>query len=206
MLDTERIAKRTFDETCTEYNLLFDTAIYLSCIGSNLQRTADILEKSYSAFPKKAFMAAWNERYVQEAILKPVPIKDGVIAFLKFLNASGIPCAVATSSPQKNATLKLEHSGLIDHFQTLTFGDQVRQSKPDPEIYVTAAQKLGVAPANCLALEDSDNGVRAAVAANMLVYQIPDLAQPSDAVKLLGHRIALSVKDVHMDFKSEMKS
>jgi HAD superfamily hydrolase (TIGR01509 family) len=202
LLDTERIAKRTFIETCAAHNIAFNEAVYARCVGSNLSRTADILQSAYPDFPRKLFMAYWNELYVQEAILKPVPIKEGVLDFLNFLKGNSIPCAIATSSPQKNATLKLEHSGLIDYFSALTFGDQVSISKPHPEIYLTAAQRLGVPPTKCLALEDSDNGVRAAVGANMLVYQIPDLLQPSEDVKSLGHRITASVANVHADFKS----
>ncbi len=202
LLDTERIAKRTFIETCSAHNITFNEATYARCVGSNLSRTADILQSAYPDFPRNLFMADWNDLYVQEAILKPVPIKEGVLDFLNFLKTKNIPCAVATSSPQKNAKLKLEHSGLIDYFSALTFGDQVSISKPHPEIYLTAAHRLGIAPTKCLALEDSDNGVRAAIGANMLVYQIPDLLQPSEEVKSLGHRIVVSVSTVHTDFES----
>ncbi|WP_025897431.1 HAD family hydrolase [Sneathiella glossodoripedis] len=200
LLDTERIAKRTFQETCVHFNVPFEDEIYSRCVGSNLVRTADILSASYPEFPKKPFMQAWNELYVQEAILKPVPVKQGVREFLNYLNENHIPCAVATSSPQKNATLKLEHSELIDYFQALTFGDQVSSSKPHPEIYLTAASRLGIAATHCLALEDSDNGVRAAVAADMLVYQVPDILEPSPETLALGHRVVPSVADVHRDF------
>ncbi|MCV5335454.1 HAD family hydrolase, partial [Escherichia coli] len=61
--------------------------------------------------------------------------------------------------------------------------------KPDPEIYLLAANRLDVEPSQCLAFEDSNNGVRAAVAANMVTYQIPDLVEPCDEVKQFGHAI-----------------
>jgi len=75
-------------------------------------------------------------------------------------------------------------------------GDQVERSKPDPEIYLCAAARLGVEPRHCLALEDSDNGVRAAVAAGMHVAQVPDLVRPSPELLRLGHQVFESLTEV----------
>ena len=68
--------------------------------------------------------------------------------------------------------------------------------KPHPEIYLLAAERLGVAPETCLAFEDSNNGIRASMAANMISFQIPDLVEPCDEVKALGHTISPSLHDV----------
>lgn len=200
MLDTERIAKWTFIETCADFDLAFDEAVYASCVGSNLTRTANILENHFTGFKRKAFMGHWNEKYVENAILKPVPVKNGVKAFLTYLKKSAIPCAVASSTPEVNALRKLENAGLLDFFSALAFGDQVTDSKPHPEIYLTAAARLNVNPERCAALEDSDNGVRAAVNANMLVFQVPDLLHPSAEVLSLGHHVVPTVGHVHQHF------
>jgi beta-phosphoglucomutase-like phosphatase (HAD superfamily) len=72
----------------------------------------------------------------------------------------------------------------------------VKSSKPHPDIYVKAAEVLGARPQKCLALEDSENGVRSAIGAGMTVIQIPDMVQPSPTLRSLGHIILKSLHDV----------
>ncbi|WP_169566657.1 HAD family hydrolase [Sneathiella limimaris] len=205
MLDTERVAKRTFIESCTHFGLTYDEKVYHSCIGSNLERTAQILETNMPGFQKNPFMTDWNERYVENAVHKPVPLKEGVLDFLNYLSDSGIKCAVASSTPEINAVRKLENAGLIDFFSALVFGDHVANSKPHPEIYLTAAQKLNINPTHCAALEDSNNGVKSAHAADMLVFQIPDMVDPTDEVRSLGHSIMPTVSHVHRLFLDQSR-
>ena len=84
----------------------------------------------------------------------------------------------------------------MEKFVAIVGGDQVQKSKPHPDIYFKAAAILGVTPKNCLALEDSENGVRSAVSAGMTVVQIPDLVQPSLDLRGLGHIVLGSLRDV----------
>jgi beta-phosphoglucomutase-like phosphatase (HAD superfamily) len=86
--------------------------------------------------------------------------------------------AVATSTDTSRAEQKLAEAGLRRHLHAVVGGDQIERSKPEPDIYLRAACLLGAQPSVCLALEDSENGVRAAVAAGMTVVQIPDLIAP----------------------------
>jgi beta-phosphoglucomutase-like phosphatase (HAD superfamily) len=85
---------------------------------------------------------------------------------------------------------------LLDYFEIVIGGDQVERGKPDPDIYLKAASALSAAPSKCLALEDSTNGVKAAVAAGMTVVQIPDLVQPNEELLQLGHIVLSSLADV----------
>ena len=91
---------------------------------------------------------------------------------------------------------KLRLTGVLDYFDTLVTGDEVRRGKPDPEHYVVAAARLGVAPETCWALEDSENGVRSALSAGCRVYQIPDLVPVSASVSHLGQTVLSSLVDV----------
>ena len=74
---------------------------------------------------------------------------------------------------------RLEHSGLGRYFQAVVTGDQVSKSKPDPEIYRAACQRLDVSPAKAVAVEDSPNGIRSALSAGMSAVMIPDLIPSS---------------------------
>jgi len=125
----------------------------------------------------------------------PIPLKDGAAELLACLAELEIPVAVATSTESRRAMRKLEAVGILTHFKAIVGGDQVRNSKPHPDIYLRAAQILGVRPTKCLALEDSENGVRSAADA-VTVIQIPDIVQPSTALRSLGHTILQSLHDV----------
>ncbi len=202
LLDTERLSLTTYQEACERFQTDYDQDLYYSLIGCNMRRIEQVLSGALTGVPFQAFMTHWRTRYHEEAVEKPVPLKTGVLPFLTYLEKQQIPCAVATSTALDKATRKLTNAGIIGYFKTFATGDQVRNSKPDPEIYLLAAERLGFKPETCLALEDSDNGVRAAHAANMTVFQIPDLVPPSDAVKSLGHRIIPSLTEVETLFKS----
>jgi beta-phosphoglucomutase-like phosphatase (HAD superfamily) len=104
--------------------------------------------------------------------------------------------AIATSSRTEHAVEKLRQAGLLERFRTVIGADQVQKPKPDPEVYLRAAQYLGVDPWDCLAVEDSEYGVRAAHAAGMTVIQVPDMTQPTADLRALGHIVLASLKEV----------
>jgi beta-phosphoglucomutase-like phosphatase (HAD superfamily) len=104
--------------------------------------------------------------------------------------------AVATSSRTEHAREKLRQAGLLDRFRIVIGADQVHRPKPDPEVYLKVAEFLGVEPRSCLALEDSEYGVRAAHAAGMTVVQVPDMIQPTADLRALGHIVLESLKEV----------
>ncbi len=197
LLDTERIAISTFIEACREYHFEPDLGVYHQCIGTTYEKAQEILISGHGKdFPSQAVWESWEKRYDNETLSKPVPLKEGSISLLQFLERQGTTKAVVTSSRQSYALAKLTNSGILGFFSIVLCGDQISKSKPDPEIYRTACQRLGENPAACLALEDSDNGVRSAIAAGLQVIQVPDLKQPSSAVRALGHRIVNSLAEV----------
>ena len=144
----------------------------------------------------------WRVRYTAVVKHQAIPVKEGVIELLEWLKANKTPMAVATSTQHDIAIKKLELAGLDGYFDVLATGCEVEHGKPHPEIYFLAAERLGIAPEVCLAFEDSNNGTHAAVAANMITYQIPDLVEPSAEVIKLGHQILPSMIDVLVDLKN----
>lgn len=206
LLDSERIALKMFLQVCEGLGVTPNREAYLSCIGSNAARTRQLLMDGHSPeFPFEKVMNLWEEAYQKEAFEKPVPLKTGVVSLLTFLTEAGIPLAVATSTAFDKACIKLGKAGLIDYFRVIVAGDQVKQSKPEPEIYQKAARELKLETAHCLALEDSDNGVKAAHAAGMEVFQIPDLVAPGKSVKALGHPVLSSLLEVQEELEKRLK-
>lgn len=102
--------------------------------------------------------------------------KPGARELLDYIRLHNIPCAIASSSPQSIIEAVVETQGWGDFVQVRLSAELVAKGKPAPDVYLEAAHRLGFQPADCLALEDSPNGARAAVAAGMTCYAVPDLS------------------------------
>jgi beta-phosphoglucomutase family hydrolase len=96
--------------------------------------------------------------------IEPLP---GVVALLEDLKRAGIPCAIGTSTPRANVECVLEITGLGGFFQDIAASEDVSRGKPDPEVFLKAAAKLGAEPSTCVVIEDAHVGIRAAKAAGM---------------------------------------
>jgi HAD superfamily hydrolase (TIGR01509 family) len=169
----------------------------MQCIGANAKKTDEILSDALShqtEYP--SFKAAWRNRYKSIMENQSIPLKPGVIEILKDIKSRRQNIALATSTETPQAQIKLKNAGISKYFDTVIGGDQVSRSKPAPDIFLRAAEEFNVTPQNCLVLEDSENGVNAAIKAGMKVIQIPDLIEPSAAFRQQGHIILKSLLNV----------
>ena len=114
-----------------------------------------------------------------------VPKKPGLDELLAWLDEQHIPMAVASSSRMDVIQRNLDNWGMRSYFSVLASGQQVTRSKPDPEIFLLAAEKLGVTPGHALVLEDSYNGVRAGAAGGFVTVMVPDLLPADDEMRRL---------------------
>ena len=115
--------------------------------------------------------------------------KPGLDELLDYLDENGIIKAVATSTPQKKAFETLEKTDLLKRFDYIITGDMVSRSKPEPDIFLKACETAGVAPDNSLVLEDSHNGLMAAVNGGMRCILIPDLALLSQEDRNVAYQV-----------------
>ena len=176
LLDTETLSFDTFIATATRYDLVFGIDDYRDMIGLNAATGIDVLRAMLPThMDAVAFKNEWLDVY-RQLLLDEVPVKAGAHAFLASLHQIDMPRAVATSSSGQKARAILQKTGLMHYIQHVTGGDEVPAGKPAPDVYLDAARKLGIDTGDCLALEDSNNGTTAALAAGMTVIQIPDLA------------------------------
>ncbi|MEM7597167.1 MAG: HAD family phosphatase [Pseudomonadota bacterium] len=190
LLDTERLCLDAFVQARRAFSLPDSPDIYLSCVGMHAMACTEIMTKSLNDTARlDDFNREWDRR-IDEAIEEGVPVKTGAIELLQILTENGHPLAVATSTRTTTALKRLEGCGLHSYFKSVVGGDQVSKHKPDPEPYQAAAASLGFHAQDCIAFEDTDTGVRSAVASGAMTVQVPDLVPPSEAVRALGHLIA----------------
>ncbi|MEM7490547.1 MAG: HAD family phosphatase [Pseudomonadota bacterium] len=188
LLDSEGLYLEGFRRARTATGIDADDALFRRLIGMNNESGGRVLRDALGD-AADAFADAWS-RASGELLAEPIPPKPTVLASLQALTAVGLPLIVATSTRRELAVTRLRRAGLSAYLPDLVGGDQVSRGKPHPEIYETAAARLGLSPHVCAAFEDSENGVRSAVAAGMVVTQVPDLVPPSEDLLALGHRVA----------------
>jgi HAD superfamily hydrolase (TIGR01509 family) len=180
MLDTEGMSRVAWERTLAERGYTISNEQYLELIGITV---ADVEKKMRQWYgPEIPFESIYARKIalVDETIASQgIPQKPGLLAFLAFVDSLGWRKAVATSTGRERAIYKLKVTDLESRFDAVVGGDEAKHGKPAPDIFLLAAQRLGVPPEHCLALEDSDPGVLAARAAGMQVIIIPDLKQPS---------------------------
>jgi HAD superfamily hydrolase (TIGR01509 family) len=197
LLDSERVALACFAQAAQALGVAWPEALGLSLVGLNVaDSNRRILAALGEDFPIDALRAGFDERYDGAVRRGEIPLKPYVRELLDYLEAQRIPCAVATSTRRVRAETKLAHAQLLPRFKALACGDEVRRGKPAPEIFELAARQLGVEPRDCLALEDSNAGVRAAMSASMRVVMLPDLLRPDADIRRLGVACVDSLKDV----------
>ncbi|MDQ0033425.1 HAD superfamily hydrolase (TIGR01509 family) [Variovorax boronicumulans] len=123
------------------------------------------------------------------------PIKPGAAEFLAALRRRGTRCAVASSSTSAQIQACLGSLDVLHHFEAFAGGDEVARAKPDPALYLLAASRLGVDPAQCIAFEDSENGAKAALAAGLSVVIVPDLKHPPASIVEQAFHVLASLND-----------
>ncbi|MFK8083833.1 MAG: HAD family hydrolase [Granulosicoccus sp.] len=196
LINSERLSLQAFQDNCDNFEIGDQLDLFMQLLGTNRATTQSILAQQLDpAIHWQSFLQQWDDRY-HTLTSNGVPLMKGVVKLLDYLEERNIPVAVATSTNTDKARIKLEQSRILHRFQTVTGGEQVDNGKPAPDIYELAAQSVGVEPAHCVALEDSANGVRAAVSARMHAIQIPDMAAPDEALLALGHTVLDSLDDV----------
>ena len=189
LLDTEKVAQRAFFSSCERVDFFchIDDYAQLTGHGSVLRDKllANILPKDIDI---KAFNHHWWESF-HHILSEEVPVKKGAMEFLEYVYSQDIKIVVATSSFTESAEMLLSRAKLRPFIGLIVGGDQVKNAKPAPDIYLKAASSVNVPAQNCMAFEDSDVGTMAAHAAGVPVVQIPDINEPTQECIALGHLI-----------------
>lgn len=178
LLDTERLSRRAWLAGAADLGVDVPLAALDTIIG---RRRAEVEQEFRAAlgtdFDVEALYARHSVHYhAQLDVITPEGLrKPGVLELLDWLDAAAIPFAIATSTLAPGAASKLARAALAHRFPIVVTGEQVPRSKPEPDIYLEAARRLAVEPQHCVAFEDSDLGLEAALAAGMRAVAVPDI-------------------------------
>lgn len=198
LIDSERPIMAAWIEAARTLDIEFSHSQYMQVVGLSTAESEVVLSSLLGGVEAYRHAVAHVRRQLplERSDGAPLfPIKAGAAEFLDALRAQGIRCAVASSSTSGQIQACLGSLDLLHHFSAFAGGDEVARAKPDPALYLLAAERLGVAPADCIAFEDSENGAKAALAAGMRVVVVPDLKHPPVSITERAFHVLDSLHD-----------
>lgn len=200
LFSTEPIYFKCYQQAAEPMGLNFTFELFESCIGKSVA-DAHPLMKSY--FGRDVDVQALHdgccrnfEEYMQT---QPIPLRPCAKETVEFFHRRGLKLAVATSNISRWVEPLLTKTGLRPYFRAVVTSDHVSNPKPDPEVYLRAAQELGADIKECLAIEDSVAGATAAISAGMRTVVVPDLKQPDTFVREHAFGVYPSMCEIYKD-------
>ncbi len=172
MIESESLWKVVNAELGTRYGVVFDDIVRVQMMGRKDSECLAVF-KEYFHLDASVDALVQERRQILLSDISAITVKDGLFELLDLFDKLGIPKAVATSSFTEFTKLVLEKFRIAERFDVVVTGDEVVHGKPHPEIFLETARRISVPPADCLVLEDAQNGVEAALAAGMKVIAIP---------------------------------
>ena len=127
------------------------------------------------------------DNYISKYGIEP---KSGAKELLEYCRSKGYKVALATATQTDRAESYLKNQGLLQYFDEVVSAHSVKNGKPEPDIYLSAAERLGLSPGECLALEDSKNGLLSALSAGCKTVMVPDLDGPDEEIKPCLYAVA----------------
>lgn len=195
MVDSEPLSRQAWDEFLRPYKGHITDEMQSSIIGLRADLSTPIIRDTWHIPLSLPEIIAQRKTIYERILANGVPIMPGLMVLQATISERGLPWAVASSSGQAHVQAVLKHLELADNVNATACGDEVAHGKPAPDIYLLAAERLGIAPELCLALEDSGPGSRAAVAAGMRTIAIPN-AQTAGADFSHAYAVYNSLYDV----------
>ena len=190
IFDSERLVIECWETIAKKYNIPDIVEICMRVQGNNREETGKRFREKYgNDFPYEAYKKEVSALFRHLYGGGRLPLKPGVAEILKELKRKDIPLALASSTRTDIVKLELDEARLLQYFDAVLGGDMVSRSKPEPDIFLAAAEAVGAVPANCYVLEDSFNGIRAAYRAGMHPVMVPDMQQPTDEIRRLAEAV-----------------
>ena len=199
IVSTDEFHYLGWQKLADEEGVYFDRKINERLRGVSRFESLEIIlektDKNYSPEEKKA-LADRKNGYYRELLntLSPADILPGALELVNGLKNAGIKVAIGSSS--RNTPFILEKTGLAETFDAVSDGNQIKRSKPDPEVFMLAAAKMHMPPAQCLVVEDADAGVEAAINAGMKCLAVGSAYSHPGAHMRANSLIEISVADI----------
>lgn len=196
LIDTESISRMAWLRAANEFGFEIPESLYEKIVGYSV---SDARKEISTLTDGRIDMGRYMERsaaiYNSEMQSNGIRVMPGVPELLEFLRQYELKCAIATSTIHEHAEWKLNKSGLLGEINDVITGDRVANGKPAPDIFLIAAEQIGVEPDECVVIEDAHAGVIGAKAAGMVPIMVPSTAAPTTASEELTYAVVPNLFD-----------
>ena len=199
VFDTERLGVEKWIQAFEEIGIPAPVKVLYNKIGLSGKDSRKLMQQECGIQFDYDVVKKLKQKKIKDHIsLYGTPVKEGLVELMEFLKTQGIKSAIATSRSRENTLFYLQNAGdnIDKQFDAIITGEMVERGKPNPDIFLLASKCLEVSPEHCLVVEDSVNGVKAAVAAQMRAVMIPDLVEPNLDLKQLVFTVKTSLRDI----------
>lgn len=183
MLDTEKLLVRFWRQAAEEfgYNMTFDNVLAIRSLSRkySVPYLCGIFGENFEFEQIRARRIELMNSYIDK---NGFEVKKGLFTLLDYLRENKYKIAVATATDYQRTEIYLKKINAFEYFDEIICGNMVENGKPAPDIYIAAVKKLGLKANECVAFEDSPNGIKSAYSAGCRVIMIPDLSQPDDEI------------------------
>lgn len=197
MFDTERLTIKAWDYAGEKLGNGKMGHLVYKTLGMNIEGARKIFREEYGDSLREEDLRKYADEFFQDYFRDfGTPLKPGLMELLAYLKENNYKIGVATSSGKKVVLAHFKRSNITEYFDAIVCGDMIKNSKPAPDIYLKVTELLGVDPSECIALEDSPNGIISAYSAKLNPVMIPDLLQPTEAISKLLYSKLTNLKQV----------
>lgn len=182
LLDTEKFWQRGWYELAGERGITLPEDFTAQISGTGGSQMEAVIRRNFFVDDPKPLIAECRVR-VYRIEETEVPVKPGAEELLSGLRGLGLRLAVGSSSPLEMIRKNLRIAGLDGFFDVLASGREAAHPKPAPDVFLLAAQKLGIPPEECYVFEDSPSGVKAGFGAGCVTVMVPDLVEPAEEIR-----------------------
>lgn len=180
LIDTGQFHRQSWYDLAREEDFQMSDELFYSTFGMQNYQIIPLLVKRDLTAEDIERMSEWKERRYRELISGKLTLQEGARGLIDELKSNGFLLAIGTSAPQANLAFMLEHTGVDDCFDAYVTGEEVSNSKPAPDTFLKAAEKLSLAPGCCIVVEDAVQGVQAGKKAGMKVVAVCTTRQRED--------------------------
>ena len=196
LIDTERVSQSSWCRAASDLGITLSSEILHAFVGCSIPNAKEIINAEFGDPDLTERLFEHQAGIFMEAVERDLELKPGAAEAIAAAKERGLGVALATSSGREYSTNNMTRFGLMDSFDVTVFKEDIENHKPAPDVYLVAAERLGVDPAQCIAVEDSFNGVRAGAAAGMHVVMVPDYNEPTDEIRELCAEVLPSLTEL----------
>ncbi len=181
LFDTEKYYQESWQALAGEFGVVHNPDFLKAVSGTSKESMYEVIRTFYPTVDVQEFVRRCLEMVEKRAQVS-IDEKPGLHEILEFFREHGVRMAIGSSSTRAVIENNLRMAGITDFFDAIVSGQEITRGKPDPEIFLLAAQGLGLPAQDCYVFEDAINGIRAGAAAGCAAVMIPDLAEPTEEI------------------------